>query len=302
MKFIVLLSVLFVSLEKVYSAPSFGNHEIVEVGSQIIEGGPEILEEGPEIIEEGPEIIRECPTIIEEGPGIIGKLPQIPEEGSESFDSSRWTDGEFQTELSPIDRITKDPLGRNYKMKKSKLLSIGKFVTWYKQTSVKRWTRIYDVAKKVSGESKDFTNVQGVIDIVLSLGDHGSPPSPEMIWRKLITPTYDALQDDSLSEMERMWAVGISSKSHDTSPEFDNIFECFINFPVTIKKKNLVSLKEKFTKYVEKYPIPKKDPSGILEEHCMDEIISHLTTLLQDRPPLLEEIQGIFGLWKKTES
>lgn len=202
MKLFIFLSVLFVHLGKVYLAPSFDNHHgVIEGGSQIIEGGPEIIEEGPEIIEGG---------------------PQITQGGSESVDSSRWTVDEHQIELSPTDRITKDPLGRNFKIQKSRFSSIVKavkFVTLYKQKSVKRWSRICDVAKKVSGESEDFTHVKEVIDTVLHLEKHGSPPPPEIIWKKLIKPTYDALQDDSLSEMERMWTVGVLSYGKSRIPE-----------------------------------------------------------------------------------
>ncbi|KAH9820140.1 hypothetical protein DFH28DRAFT_1200924 [Melampsora americana] len=170
----IVLPVFLVHLNQSYSAPSFKPHEILEAHSEVLEGHPELLK-GP----------------------------------SQGSDELKFTGGESHTSLPMEETIVQDHLENNYKPQESAFSQTWKFLSMENKRSAKEWSRIYDVGDILYPSQS--LHLKGMIETVLKIGRHNRPPSSESIGRDLIVPTFLALQDHSLTMLERMWAVGVLS-------------------------------------------------------------------------------------------
>ncbi|KAH9820139.1 hypothetical protein DFH28DRAFT_1052415 [Melampsora americana] len=241
---LIVLPVFLVHLNQSYSAPSFKPNEFLEAHSEFLEGHPEILK-GP----------------------------------SQGSDGLKFTGGESHTGLPMEETIVQDHLGLNYKPQESAFSQTWNFLSMEKYRSAKKWSRIYDVGELFYPSFNSA--LDRVIGTVLKIGRQDRPPSSESIGRDLIVPTFLALQDHSLTMLERMWVVGQQSSdpSKHTSLEFERLLQSFINLQIPTKPKDVRSFATDIMNSMHKGKSLGENPSLTpLEMGHLREMLFHLNT------------------------
>ncbi|KAH9820141.1 hypothetical protein DFH28DRAFT_955497 [Melampsora americana] len=168
------------------------------------------------------EIIEESPEIIEGSPNFIEGSPDFMSGDSTGSDFLDCTDGEHQKGLPTEYTNSHDHFEHKFQPQASTLSKPVRIFSMERLRPPKEWSRIYEVGFIYSGTNA-FMHVQAVIDIVLDIGY--TAPSPDVIARELLIPTFHVLQEQSLYSIERMWAVAVLSygKSHISEGPFKSI-------------------------------------------------------------------------------